>query len=312
MQTRQSPSVSNLHRLAQRAGLENYENLSKNDLFQRLRDTYNIERLRRRELRDEKNSKSLETTLVVASSSSSSSSTAIKPTKKRKNDENISNIKSKKLKESINTVDPIMLAPIKKLSSWTYCRCNGSEVAFNLDTLIDYMLSTGDFSDPQTRTPFTDKELEDIDAAARKARIQRASVLEAKSNNTTVYADNKFRRDALLGLERLTADVVTAILTVIETEDPDDAHVCLLVQHFPLFADYFRQLVDADKSYAKACMSHFKQYLIGPPNRRNADNYGLIDFVINFFSFCERRFYEGEGAAIDAPDIFNMIGMGLM
>jgi nucleoside-diphosphate kinase len=65
MQTRQSPSVSNLHRLAQRAGLENYENLSKNDLFQRLRDTYNIERLRRRELRDEKNSKSLETTLVL-------------------------------------------------------------------------------------------------------------------------------------------------------------------------------------------------------------------------------------------------------
>jgi len=308
MQTRQSPSIHNLHRLAQRAGIENYEKLSKNDLFQRLGGTYNIDRLRRREHREEKNSKSSEAIPAATSSSSSTSSTP----KKRKIDENIMNIKSKKIKETINTVDPIMLAPIKKVGAWKYRRCNGSVVVFNLDSLIDYMLNTGDFSDPQTRTPFTDKELEDIDAAALKARIQRASVLDAKLNKSAFYADNKFRRDALLGLERLAADVVTAILTVIETEDPDDAHVCLFVQHFPLFADYFRQLVEADKLYAKACMQHFKQYLVGPANKPNADNYGLIDLVISFFSFCERRYYEGDGVVVGVPDIFNMIGLGLV
>lgn len=308
MQTRQSPSVSNLHRLAQRAGIENYEKLSKSELFQRLRDTYNIERLRRRDHRDEKISKSLGVVSAATSSSTSTASTH----KKRKIDENMINIKSKKLMENINTIDPIMLAPIKKIGSWRYCRCNGTVVLFNLDSLIDYMLSTGDFSDPQTRTPFTEKELQDIDNAARNANIQRDSVLEAKLHKSTVYADNKFRRDALLGLERLTADVVTAILTEIETEDPDDAHVCLFVQHFPLFADYFRQLVDADKAYAKACMQHFKQYLLGPANKPNIDNYGLIDLVIKFFSFCEQRYYESDRVIIDAPDIFGMIGLGVM
>jgi hypothetical protein len=45
----------------------------------------------------------------------------------------------------------------------------------------------------------------------------------------------------------------------------------------PAFADYFKQLRDADVAYAAQCMSHWKIFLQGPPNKPNEDEYGLIE-----------------------------------
>ena len=34
---------------------------------------------------------------------------------------------------------------------------------YNLDSLVDYFISTGDFLEPETRLPFSDEELRTID-----------------------------------------------------------------------------------------------------------------------------------------------------
>jgi hypothetical protein len=36
-----------------------------------------------------------------------------------------------------------------------------------VETLVDYILATGDFTDPETRLPFTDKDLKEIDELVR-------------------------------------------------------------------------------------------------------------------------------------------------
>ena len=52
----------------------------------------------------------------------------------------------------------------------------------------------------------------------------------AKRNHTELFADMKFRRDALQGLERCAGEVVTDILNIIETCDPDEAQMRLIMK----------------------------------------------------------------------------------
>jgi len=66
--------------------------------------------------------------------------------------------------KKVNKLDPIMFTTLKK-NVYKFYRPNGTYVAFNVDTLVDYMLTTGDFSDPETRIPFSDDNLHDIDQA---------------------------------------------------------------------------------------------------------------------------------------------------
>lgn len=148
------------------------------------------------------------------------------------------------------------------------------------------MLVTGDFSDPETRIPFSDSDLKEIDELARKAGMKKPSVLEAK-RAPQAYAESKFRRDALLGLERCAGEVVTDILNIIETCDPDEAQMRLLMRELPAFSDYYRQLRDADPAYARAAMAHWIQFVEGPPNHPNEDDYGLIDIVCAFLRVCD-------------------------
>ena len=48
-----------------------------------------------------------------------------------------------------------------------------------------------------------------------------------------------------------------------------------------MFADYYRQLGEADMPFAKQCMTHWRRFLMGPPNKPNEDVYGLLDVRYN-------------------------------
>lgn len=62
----------------------------------------------------------------------------------------------------VNELDPIMLMKIGK-DCHRFVRPNGRVVLYNLDSLVDYFISTGDFLEPETRLPFSDEELRAID-----------------------------------------------------------------------------------------------------------------------------------------------------
>lgn len=71
-----------------------------------------------------------------------------------------------------NELDPIMLVKVGK-HHHRFVRPNGRVVLYNLDSLVDYFISTGDFLEPETRLPFSDEELRIIDMKVN----QRATVL---------------------------------------------------------------------------------------------------------------------------------------
>lgn len=152
--------IPSYNRLARQVSLANYEHLPKPVLYMRLKEQFNFERLLRTEQRattkgtskgeDEASTigkKRSSEEVADGSSSSSSSQGTSKDNKKAK----------------LNSIDPIMLIPIGKKKTFKFTRPNGTMVQFLVDTLIDYMISSGEFSDPETRIPFSDSDLIELD-----------------------------------------------------------------------------------------------------------------------------------------------------
>ena len=147
-----------------------YENLPKGTLFKKLKENYDIERLIRADSRDHKNDSNLrkrkfdENDIVdvalptpTSSSSSSSSSGSAPSTENRRSKKRI----------TLNKYDPIMFSPIDKKHVFKFSRPNGTVIRFNIESLVDYLLVSGDFSDPETRIPFSDEDLKEMDKIVR-------------------------------------------------------------------------------------------------------------------------------------------------
>ena len=57
---------------------------------------------------------------------------------------------------------------------------------FNIESLVDFILATGDFSDPETRLPFSDQDLLEIDALVRTKCQSRLSRKFYHHSHTTL------------------------------------------------------------------------------------------------------------------------------
>lgn len=274
-------------RLAEQAGIKDFKYLSKGQLFNQLQRHCNYDRLLRtdirRRIRNGGEVDSMGKLLGGKRKGSSSIADSVDPS----SSSSLCVPNAKRPRVRLNTIDPIMMVPIeKKKKPFKFLRPNGTIVQFNVESLVDYIISSGEFSDPETRLPFSAENLKEIDELAKENGLSKPSVLEAKSN-THAYSEAKFRRDALLALERCAGEVITDILEIIENNDPDDAQIQLVVREFPAFLDYFRQMRDAEPEYASKCLAHWRLYILGPPNRPNEDDYGLIKVVAHFLRSCD-------------------------
>jgi hypothetical protein len=177
--------------------------------------------------------------------------------------------------------DPITFEPLGR-HQFHWKRPNGPIVRFNIESLVNYMLKTGDFRCPESRIEFRDGDLFRLDIAAKEAGFDFDSLVGAK-NNKEQFADKKFRQDALTGLERIAGEMVVEMFDLVESDKShaDRAQMRLLTVVFPQFKDLCDQLKAADAEYAKHSISQFRDFLAGPPNRRTQDNgTGLLSLCL--------------------------------
>jgi len=85
------------------------------------------------------------------------------PSSSKSNSVQIENLKDC----AVNVIDPIMLIPLNK-HVFEFVRPNGAKVLYNLDSLVQYIVTTGEFREPETRCEFTDADLQRIDSLVRK------------------------------------------------------------------------------------------------------------------------------------------------
>ena len=159
---------------------------------------------------------------------------------------------------------------------------------YNAGSLVDYILKTGDFTEPETRLEFSDAELRALDAVAAEAGLGKPSVLEAKQHPET-YAERRTRRDAVVGVERCAGEVVSEMLAVVEQCEPEEGEMCLVMNLFPSFSDLYRQMADVDAEYSRQCIDHYRAFLRGPPNRPTRDRHGFLSTVITFLEQARAR-----------------------
>ncbi|KAG7386159.1 hypothetical protein PHYPSEUDO_000591 [Phytophthora pseudosyringae] len=287
METRSSPSVQELHAVAHERGLKYYLHLSKPELFSLLQrkegggsakkpaaaeDAAKEDAVRRVE--------SAPTAPAAATRASERLSSRKKKRKTRENDRAEAPHDRKKAKVVINTLDPIMLTALGQ-HTFEFTRTNGSVVVYNVESLVQYILATGDFSEPETRIPFSDEDLRRIDAEASKAKLNEKSVVDAKKNKHK-FDEQKVKRDGILGLERCASEYVNRMLEIVESDDPEEGEMLLIMSVFPSFSDIFEQIRRSDSEYAKHSMGHFIQYVQGPKNRPTVDESGLMPVILGF------------------------------
>uniref|UniRef100_A0A7S2XUB6 Uncharacterized protein n=1 Tax=Fibrocapsa japonica TaxID=94617 RepID=A0A7S2XUB6_9STRA len=107
---------------------------------------------------------------------------------------------------------------LTKLGPHQFCfmRPNSSPVRYNVGSLVDYMLSTGNFVEPESRIPFSDEDLKRLDLQVAQAGLARPSVFHAKYHAARRFEEQLFKQDALTGLERLLGQVVADMLHCVE------------------------------------------------------------------------------------------------
>jgi hypothetical protein len=192
----------------------------------------------------------------------------------------------------INGPCPISMEPIgypcfsyKPKGSTTF-------IYYNLDTLVDYLLQTGDFRDPKTREPYSDETLKAIDKYKNKAGLISKSVYKA-SCNRNIYRRKKEHEDDIMVLERYLDEIVSSIRGIMETENIcEDRTILLNSYHFPTFLRYYKKLLQLSKETANYKINNTIQIISGSKEQPPIDPYNLQDFILQFFYTIEVTYFD--------------------
>lgn len=171
-------------------------------------------------------------------------------------------------------------------SKFKFIRPNGLVVRYNIATLAKFILTSGNFFEPETRIAFSDADLKRLDRQIKQAGLALDSVYLAKNGEQQQQRikDMRFEQNALLGLERCCGELIVEMLHLVEGEDVEleVAELLLLTNLFPQVGDMCKQMQESDANYTAKSIQHFKLFLLGPPNRPTEDTNGLLQVCIDF------------------------------
>lgn len=165
-------------------------------------------------------------------------------------------------------------------------------IYYNLEPLVEYLLSSGDFRDPKTREPYSEDILKSIDKCCKQNKLKYKSVFKA-SNNKTLYRRKREREEDLVVLERCIDEVVSSIRTTMETEEQNyDAKITLNSFHFPTFHRYFRNIFHRSIETSKQVLQNTINVITGPDERPTRDPNNIKDFILQFIYTMEITYFE--------------------
>lgn len=185
-------------------GLENFAGLTPSELFQAIRASITSDRLQRLlPYRSTKNQ--LQSSLGKGKKRSRSPDKAHKCKREKYRDcqspQSSQSLRSTQSSSDVSVqeeeLDPIMFQPLQH-PCFTFTRPNGTKISYNVYSLIDYILSTGDFREPGSRIPFSEEDLCSLDQLAKKLGLHKPSVVDAK-RMPQLFKQEEQQRDALVG-----------------------------------------------------------------------------------------------------------------
>jgi hypothetical protein len=176
--------------------------------------------------------------------------------------------------------DPITLEELGQYQ-FVFVRPGGSTQVYNVESLVDYMLSSGTFEEPISRIAFSDDELVHLDETMIRAGLKRTSLVEAKKD-TVKYTSQKQAQNLSFGIDRMLGDIVAKMMTIVESPDSEDGQMELVINLFPEFEMFFQQLKQSDPKFAIQCAKNYATWIRGPPNKPTKNVSGLLKIVTGF------------------------------
>lgn len=110
--------------------------------------------------------------------------------------------------------DPITLEELGDLKH-TFVTTTGICIHYNLESIVRYVSSTGDFSDPVSRLPLTLEDLEQIDVKVSASGLSLPSLVEVYQNKES-FTLKKIHHQEIQSLEACLGELVMDMLRVIE------------------------------------------------------------------------------------------------
>lgn len=165
-----------------------------------------------------------------------------------------------------------------------------SFIYYNLEPLVSYLLSSGDFRDPKTREPYSESVLKKIDNLVTTNNLKMKSVYKA-SKNGTIYKRNRDREEDIIVIERCIDEIVHSMRIIMETESNNDSTITLSSFHFPTFHRYFRNLLYKSEEAAKRLLVSTINVITGPEQRPSPDPNNIKDYILQFLYTLESTYF---------------------
>lgn len=167
-------------------------------------------------------------------------------------------------------------------------------IYYNIKSLVDYLLITGDFRDPKTREPYKDETLLSIDRVIRSNGIKCKSVYNA-STNKVFYKKIKNIEDEIIVLERCLDEIISSIVNIMENEMYNENPKFILnTYHFPAYIRYFKKLYQLCKFSANSQLKSTLTVFINNPGKSFRDHNKLQDFILQFIYTIESTHFDTE------------------
>jgi len=186
-------------------------------------------------------------------------------------------------------VDPITLEELGP-NKYTYTTPNGTCIQYNLETIIHYFTSTGEFKDPVTRIPMTEEELAQLDMKAQEAGIKAPSLVCAM-RSTDIYRTSRQQAEELRGLEACLGELVVEALRIVERKGHGSDAELRLSMILSEFEQPFKEMKRLNHEAAYQALISWMVFLKGPPKKPTRDISGTLNSAI---SFLEGKYFVSE------------------
>jgi hypothetical protein len=179
-------------------------------------------------------------------------------------------------------VDPITLMSLEE-HVFEYKISDSATVRYNVSSICEYLLLSGNFVEPTSRKAFTIDDMRQLDKLAKRAKLTLPS-LQAAFCSPQKFESKAQAQLMLDGLDRCVGEVVSEMMKCIELCWCAEHGQVLLLELMAQFDFVFAQLKQADSEFAMLCLDQYKSVLRGPPNRPTIDNCGLLSVALAMLS----------------------------
>lgn len=167
--------------------------------------------------------------------------------------------------------DPITLEELGD-NTFTFVTPHGKEIKYNIESLVEYIASSGDFRDPVTRVPLSPDDILAIDEQiAADEACQHLSSLKSIRENAHVYCIEKQKQEECQNLETCLGEMVVDMLEIIQnptmgpkTSEAAEMRMCML---FSEFESPFQVLKSLNIEQARHSLLCWQVFLRGPAKK---------------------------------------------